>query len=185
MTAEEHAEEQHQTEPAPEPGAGPEALAADEAAADSVEEDLDELAALAAERDEYLTLAQRTKADFENYRRRSAREGAAAEQRGVARLARELLPALDNLERALSAAPADEDVAHGLRLVQAELAAALQRCGIEAFAPDGEPFDPQHHEAMVQQPVEGVESGTVVEVYQRGYRHAGVVLRPARVVVAA
>jgi len=145
---------------------------------------------VAAERDQYLELAQRTQADFENYRKRAAKELAHAEARGVGRLAKELLPALDNFERALAAAEAEEaDAEHhltaGIRLVLSELQGALARAGIEAYAPQGERFDPALHEAMAQQPVEGAEPGTVVEVYQQGYRLDGVVLRPARVVVAA
>ncbi|HEV2819520.1 MAG TPA: nucleotide exchange factor GrpE [Solirubrobacteraceae bacterium] len=135
---------------------------------------------------QYLAMAQRTQADFENFRRRAARERGEAEARGVARLARELLPALDNLERALAATEAhDSDLTNGIRLVQGELAAALKRAGVEAYTPKGEPFDPTVHEAMAQHPVEGAAPGTVVEVYQPGYRLADTVLRPARVVVAA
>jgi molecular chaperone GrpE len=137
------------------------------------------------ERDKYLALAQRTQADFENYRKRMARETAAAEARGVARLAKELLPALDNLMLAVAAAEAHEGLAEGFRLVEAELTAALARAGIQGFSPEGEPFDPNEHEAMSQREVEGAEPGTVVEVFQRGYRVNGTVLRPARVVVAA
>jgi molecular chaperone GrpE len=150
-----------------------------------VESDLDELLATAAQRDEYLALAQRTQADFENYRKRVARESASAQERGVAKLAKELLPALDNLDRALEAADQQDPLLEGVRLVRSELAAALARVGIESFDPAGEPFDPTHHEAIHQQPVEGAESGTVVEVYQPGYRLNGTVIRPARVVVAA
>jgi molecular chaperone GrpE len=149
-----------------------------------VAEDLDQLVAKARERDEYLSLAQRTQADFENYRRRMARENAQAGERGVAKVARELLPALDHLELALKAAEGHEDVVKGFAMVSGELQAALGRVGIEAFAPEGEPFDPNEHEAMAQAPIEGVEPGTVAEVYQQGYRINGVVLRPARVVVA-
>jgi len=149
-----------------------------------VEGDLDELVATAAQRDEYLALAQRTQADFENYRKRVARESAAAQERGVAKLAKELLPALDNLDRALEAADQQDPLLEGVRLVRAELAAALARVGVESYDPAGEPFDPAHHEAMAQQPVEGADSGTVVEVYQPGYRLNGTVIRPARVVVA-
>jgi molecular chaperone GrpE len=159
-------------------------------AAERVEEDLDELRTRAAERDEYLALAQRTQADFENYRKRMAKEAAVARDRGVKHVVSELLPALDNFERALAAAEAEEaDEEHhltkGIRLVQQELVAALQRVGIEPFSPKGERFDPTQHEAMAQQPVEGIEPGTVVEVYQQGYRLSGNVIRPARVVVAA
>jgi molecular chaperone GrpE len=152
----------------------------------AVQGDLDELVATAAQRDEYLALAQRTQADFENYRKRMAREVGAAEARGVVRLVKELLPALDNLERALdSAGDGEGSLADGVRLVQSELLAALKRVGVEAYSPAGEAFDPQCHEAMAQQPVEGAEPGTVVEVYQAGYRLGDAVIRPARVVVAA
>jgi len=159
--------------------------------AEEVEQDLDELLARAGKADEYLALAQRTQADFENFRKRMTREVGAAEARGVAKLARELLPALDNLGRALTAVEAGEEgdvsehLTTGVKLVHGELLAALARVGIEPFSPQGEPFDPQQHEAIVQQPVEGAASGTVVEVYQQGFRHGDAVLRPARVVVAA
>jgi molecular chaperone GrpE len=136
------------------------------------------------ERDKYLALAQRTQADFENYRKRMARENAAAKDRGVAQVAKELLPALDHLEHALKAAVGHEDVVKGFALVHDEILNALARVGIEAFSPQGEPFDPNEHEAMAAQPSEDAEPGTVIEVYQRGYRLNGQVLRPARVVVA-
>jgi molecular chaperone GrpE len=173
------------------PGApAPGEVLGDGDAADVVElqDDLDELGALAAKRDEYLALAQRTQADFENYRKRVARESALAAQRGVAKLAKELLPAIDNLDRALGAAATDDPLLDGVRLVRSELAAGLARVGVESFSPLGESFDPVVHEAMatVPQPPEGgAASGTVVEVYQPGYRLGESVIRPARVVVAA
>jgi len=145
----------------------------------------DPLADVARERDEYLALAQRKQAEFENFRKRAAREKAAAAERGAADLAKALLPALDHLELALKAAEGHEDVIKGFAMVAGELQAALNRAGIQSFSPKGEPFDPNEHEAMVSQPAEGVDSGTVVEVYQSGYRINGTVLRPARVVVAA
>jgi len=159
-------------------------------AAQAVADDLDELQSKAAERDEFLALAQRTQADFENFRKRASREQGAAEARGVARVVRELLPALDNLERALAAAESQPDhgehhLAEGIRLVQAELLAAMGRVGVEGYSPKGEPFDPNVHEAMAQQPVDGAESGTIVEVFQSGYRIGDDVIRPARVLVAA
>jgi molecular chaperone GrpE len=132
----------------------------------------------------YLELAKRTQADFENYRKRMARENAAAADRGAAKLAKELLPALDHLELALKAAAGHEDVIKGFALVRDELLAALGKSGIQAFSPAGEPFDPNEHEAMAQQPAEDAESGTVLEVYQQGFRINGQILRPARVVVA-
>ncbi len=150
-----------------------------------IEGDLDELVTVAAERDQYLALAQRTQADFENYRRRVARESALAQERGVVKLAKELLPALDNLDRALDAADQDDPLLQGVRLVREEFSAALQRVGIESFSPTGEIFDPALHEAVVHQPVDGAASGTVAEVYQPGYRLGENIIRPARVVVAA
>jgi molecular chaperone GrpE len=161
-----------------------------------LEHDLDELTAKAEKADEYLELAQRTKADFENYRKRAARETAAAQERGMTKLVKELLPAVDNLDRALEAAEsvvqaegADGNgsastLVSGIKLVHAEVIAALARLGIERFSPEGEQFDPQRHEAVAQQPIEGAEPGTVVEVYQRGYRLGDQVIRPARVLVA-
>jgi molecular chaperone GrpE len=149
--------------------------------------DLDELIKTAKQRDDYLALAQRTQADFENYRKRVAREAAAAQERGVCSLAKELLPALDNLDRAIEHADHDDPLLQGVRLVRSELAAALARAGIESFSPAGEPFDPEVHEAVATaaQAPGGKPSGTVVEVYQPGYRMGASILRPARVVVAA
>jgi molecular chaperone GrpE len=179
-----------QQEVAADPAAAPDGVHA--AAAEAPEEeaaleaDLDELRAKAAQRDEYLSIAQRTQADFENYRKRMTREVGLAENRGITRLAKELLPALDNLDRAIASAPAGQDsLTEGFRLVHAELTAALARQGIEGFVPKGQPFDPTQHEAMAQHQVEGAAPGTVVEVFQPGYRLNDFVLRPARVVVAA
>jgi molecular chaperone GrpE len=172
-------------------GADQDPDAAPETSADDLEVDLEALTAKAGKADEYLELAQRTQADFENFRKRAARDAAVAQDRGVAKLAKELLPAVDNLDRALQAAEThgngqgDETLASGVKLVHADVIAALARVGIEPFSPEGEPFDPQHHEAIAQMPVEGAASGTIVEVYQRGYRLGETVLRPARVVVAA
>jgi molecular chaperone GrpE len=183
-------------------GVGPGAVRGSELGPESdhearLERDLEELTAKAEKADEYLELAQRTRADFENFRKRAARETAAAQERGMVKLARELLPAVDNLDRALAAArlavpapdgqAADDGAAtlvSGIKLVHADVIAALARVGIEPFSPQGEPFDPQFHEAIAQQPIEGAEPGTVVEVYQRGFRLGDSVLRPARVVVA-
>jgi molecular chaperone GrpE len=138
----------------------------------------------AAEGPDYLALAQRTQAEFENYRKRMAREVAQSVDRGVAKLAKELLPALDHLEIALKAAEGHEDVVKGFALVRDEFFNALGKVGIQPFSPAGEPFDPNEHEAVASHPVDGAEPGTVVEVYQQGYRLHGAVLRPARVVVA-
>jgi molecular chaperone GrpE len=156
-------------------------------AADQVERDLDELGEAKRERDEYLELAQRTRADFENYRKRVAKETSEALARGKAELAREVLPVIDNLERALASGsdPAAHDaLVKGVGLVLDELRGKLGNAGVEAFDPKGEKFDPQVHEALSTQPAEGTESGVVLETLEKGYRLNGQVLRPARVVVS-
>ncbi len=146
----------------------------------------DELAAARRERDEYLSLAQRAQADFENYRKRAAKDVAAAGSRAKAGLARELLPVVDNLERALASA-SEEGAAleEGVRLVHSELVAALERTGVESFAPAGEPFDPTLHDALSTRPDPDADAGVVVDVVEKGYRLDGTVLRPARVIVSA
>ena len=143
---------------------------------------------LEAERDKYLELAQRTQADFENYRKRAAKEAAAAGGRAKAGLVRELLPVLDNLERALQLATGGggngDAFVEGVRLVHADLVGVLQRSGVESFDPSGEPFDPTLHEALSTRPQDGAHPGTVVEVVEKGYRLNDTILRPARVVVS-
>ena len=135
------------------------------------------------EPEDYLAMAQRIQADFENYRKRTAREAAAAGERAKSGLVRELLPIVDNLERALaSAEDGEQHLAEGVRLVHSELIAVLERNGIQQFNPAGDKFDPAEHEALSVRS-EG-EPGVVVEVVERGYRANGTVLRPARVVVS-
>jgi molecular chaperone GrpE len=165
---------------------------------DDVERDIDELLEdTQRERDEYLELAKRTRADFENYRRRAAEEVREAERRGKSSLARELIPSLDNLERALRAAGIDPDsdddgegngdgagLAHGVRLVYREIRSTLERAGVETYDPTGERFDPRWHEALATRAQEGSEAGVVLETVEKGYRLDGQVLRPARVVVS-
>jgi molecular chaperone GrpE len=131
----------------------------------------------------------RAAAELDNVRKRARRDVAAAESRGIAKLARELLPALDNFERALAAAEEqpenrDHHLTDGIRLVQTELLGALARVGIVPDSPKGERFDPHRHEAVAQQPIDGAEPGTIVEVYSAGYTYGEDVLRPAKVVVA-
>lgn len=146
----------------------------------------DDQTTLEQERDRYLDLAQRTQAEFENYRKRAARDNAAAGERAKGNLVRELLPVVDNLERALASAEEGEDhLAKGVRLVLEELRAVLSRQGVEAFDPSGDEFDPELHEALSTREEEGAEAGVVLDVVEKGYRLNGSVLRPARVVVAA
>jgi molecular chaperone GrpE len=160
-------------------------------ASDQVEQDFDALLADAQrERDEYLDLAKRTKADFENFRKRMTSEVQASNARGKGELLREVVPVLDDLERAIQAAGLDPEgdsedgLAHGVLLVFRSLRDSLSRNGVEAVDPKGEKFDPMEHEALSMQPAEGVESGTVVEVMQKGYRLGEQLIRPARVVVS-
>ena len=208
MTQKPVAENRPTTDP-PAPGPPKSPPAPEEAggvaeAADQVAEDIDELTATKRERDEYLDLAQRTKADFDNYRKRVAKENSEALARGRAELARDLIPVVDNLERALRAAGVDPDgadeaaadapseevsardaMARGVALVLRELRSALESAGVEAYDPAGEPFDPAWHEALSTRPgAEGSKPGVVVETLERGYRLDGQVLRPARVVVS-
>ncbi len=149
----------------------------------AVEQDLDALVEdLTRERDEYLDLAQRARADFENFRKRAAREGADSHLRGKAEVGHAVLPALDALQRALDAE--GEGLAEGVALVHKELLGALAGAGIVAIDPTGEPFDPSLHEALSSRPAgDGEETGVVAETVQRGYRLGDALLRPARVVV--
>jgi molecular chaperone GrpE len=140
--------------------------------------------ALRAERDEYLEHLQRVAAEFENYRKRAARDQESLVARAAERLVRELLPVLDDLERALQAAEQHEEakLEEGVRLVHRQLADALRKEGVQEIPTEGK-FDPHLHEALLAQPSEA-EQGTVIEVLQKGYRLGDRVLRPARVVVA-
>ena len=143
------------------------------------------LAEAEAKRDEYLADLQRLAADFDNYRKRSARDQEALVARAHERLVKELLPVLDDLERALGAAEVHDEatVVEGVRLVQRALLASLEREGLAEIEADGA-FDPHVHEALIAQPGEGAEPGSVLQVVQKGYRLGDRVLRPARVVVA-
>jgi len=168
------------------PEAGAAAAGVAQAADDAPRAEAEPKAAEPDYKDQYL----RAMAELDNVRKRARRDVSQAEARGIAKLARELLPALDNFARALDAAESqpenrDHHLTDGIRLVQNELLSALARVGIEQDSPKGEPFDPHCHEAIAQQPVEGAKSGTIVEVYSQGYRYRDDVLRPAKVVVAA
>ncbi len=145
----------------------------------------DELATVTAERDQYLDLAQRVQADFENYRKRAAREQERLVAHAHERLVRELLPILDDLERALEAAERHEEaqLVEGVKLVEQSLRNALRKEGLVEIETDGA-FDPHVHEALLTQPSDDAEPGSVLEVVQRGYRVGDKVVRPARVIVA-
>jgi molecular chaperone GrpE len=146
---------------------------------------IDELAQVARERDSYLDALQRLKAEFDNFRKRAQRDQADLIARASERLVKQLLPVVDDLERALEFAAAHEEaqLEEGVRLVHRALAEALVREGLTEVETDG-PFDPHTQEALLSQPSEADE-GTVIQVLQKGYRLGDRVLRPARVVVSA
>ncbi len=131
--------------------------------------------------DSYLRLA----ADFDNYRKRVAREYVEVTARANERLLNELLPVLDDLERALEAAASHEEakLEEGVQLVHRSLAGLLERHGLSEIAAEGA-FNPHVHEALLSQPGEGAETGTVLQVIQKGYRLGDRVLRPTRVIVS-
>ena len=147
-------------------------------------EELDELAAVARERDEYLDRLQRLKAEFDNYRKREARLQSERAQHASERLVKDLLPVLDDLERALEAAAKHEEakLEEGVALVHRQLRDTLAKEGLVEIETEGR-FDPHVHEALLSQPSEA-EEGAVIEVVQKGYRLGDRVLRPARVVVS-
>jgi molecular chaperone GrpE len=144
------------------------------------------LAAAEAKAQEHLDDLKRLAADFENYKKRALREQASLSGRAAERLVKELLPIVDDLERALEAAEEHEEakLEEGVRLVHRQLAGVLEREGLAEIETSGK-FDPHVHEALLSQPVAGKDEGAVIEVLQKGYKLGDRVLRPARVVVAA
>jgi len=160
--------------------------------AEAVIEDIDALRARAEQaerdRDELRDLAQRTRADFENYQKRMQRDLAQERRYAHAPLANGLLPALDNLDRAMAAAKqAGESgpLVQGVAMVQTQLLDLLRRNGITRIEAEGKPFDPNLHQAVMQHPSASVPPGTVLQVLEQGYTIHDRVLRPASVVVSA
>jgi molecular chaperone GrpE len=151
---------------------------------DEQQEGLD-VEALQADRDQLFDRLQRLAAEFDNYRKRNARENAALAERANERLVKELIPILDDLGRALEAAHEHQEakLEEGVRLVHRSLAGVLQKEGLAEIETDGK-FDPHVHEALLSQPSDA-EEGSVIEVVQKGYKLGDKVIRPARVVVAA
>jgi molecular chaperone GrpE len=169
----------------------PDAEAATDQAGDKVRMDLETLRARAEaaeqSRDEYLNLAQRTRADFENYQKRVQRDLAQERRYAQAPLALDLLPALDNLERATAAAQQAGEtgpLVQGVAMVQAQLLDALRRHGVTRIDAQGQPFDHDLHEAVLQQPSKDVPPNTVLQVLEHGYRIHDRLLRAAKVIVS-
>ncbi len=140
-----------------------------------------ELEAARRERDEYLDALRRLKAEFENSRKRQERERTRILETASERLVAELLPVLDNLDRALEAGG---DIHEGVQAIRDQLVAALGKEGLLPVASDGQPFDPNVHEAVMSQPSDEYEEGTILQTFQRGYLLNGKPIRPAKVVVA-
>jgi molecular chaperone GrpE len=155
-----------------------------EKAEQAVAELEERLALLERERDEYLSDLKRVAAEFDNFRKRAARDHESLVSRAHERLVKELLPVLDDLERALVAAEEHEEakLEEGVRLVHRELRSALAKEGLVEVETEGV-FDPHVHEALLTQPSEQ-DDGAILEVIQKGYRLGDRVLRPARVVIS-
>jgi molecular chaperone GrpE len=173
----------------------PKKVSEDDKASDAATAVLEDLQALQArltqaeqDRDDFRILAQRTQADFENYQKRMARDLQQERRYWYGPLALELLPALDNLERAVQAAKqAGEQgpLVQGVAMVQTQIRDALKRQGIAVIEAQGQPFDPNRHQAVMQQPSADQPPNTVLQVLQQGYMIHDRVLRPASVIVAA
>jgi molecular chaperone GrpE len=146
----------------------------------------DELSQLQSQRDEYFEQLQRSRADFANYQKRSKSQADADRQYAIGSLARDLLDGLDNLERATEAlrASAAPGIGEGLELVHKQLLATLAKHGVQPIPALGQPFDPNQHEALVQQPDAEHPEGTVVAELGKGYRLHDRVLRPTKVAVS-
>jgi len=145
----------------------------------------EELESLRRERDELKEQLLRRRAEFENFRKRVERERQNAGTEAVAAVLKALVPALDNLDRALQAEGSDVSLREGVDLTRRELLAMLESQGVKVEDPRGQPFDPERHQALAHEPVPGVPEGTVVEVYRKGYSYRDRLLRPALVKVAA
>jgi molecular chaperone GrpE len=146
---------------------------------------VDELALVTKERDEYLDTLQRLKAEFDNYRKRVARDQQELAARAHERLVKELVPILDDLERALEAVSQHQEaqLEEGVRLVHRSLGDLLAREGLKEVETSGK-FDPHTQEALLSQPSDE-EEGAVIQVLQKGYSLGDRVVRPARVVISA
>jgi molecular chaperone GrpE len=153
----------------------------DEAVVEEPNVPLAEFEAVSLERDQYLDSLRRLKAEFDNSRKRQERDRARILESASERLVQELLPVLDNLDRALES---EGDIREGVQATREQLADVLANEGLLPVASDGQPFDPNVHEAVMGQPSDEHEEGTVLQTFQRGYLLNGRAIRPAKVVVA-
>lgn len=174
-------------EPSPvDDGAAPAASSTEEAAEGASTGHADEIARLEGERDDYLDALQRLKAEFDNFRKRNDRDRQMISVGATREVVRDLLPVMDNLERAVAAlGDQGESIVAGLEMVRGQLAALLTGHGVEEIPASGEAFDPTVHEAIASVPSPHHDEGAIIEVVEKGYRHSEHVLRPTRVVIAA
>lgn len=190
MTDRKHTKYDHERAVNAEAEAGADAAAGIAPGAEAVEpqeEPADELAAIVRERDEYLDHLRRLKAEFDNYRKRVQRDNEQLRLRAAETVVESLLPVMDNLSRALDAGDQHEggELVAGLGLVADQLSGTLAGHGLEEIEVEpGTTFDPEYHEAIVTQPSEEYDEGTVTQVLERGYLLHGKLLRPAKVIVA-
>jgi molecular chaperone GrpE len=171
----------HQADSKPEEGS------ADTSVAVSAEETaalLAQLAEAGAKAEEYRDALQRERADFTNYRRRMELENASMGRLATGTAIKKFLPVMDDLERALAHRPAGDTWAEGIELVHRKFQSILDAEGVTRIDAKGKPFDPNLHEAIMQEPSTEYEPGTVIDVLQQGYIHGERVLRPALVKVA-
>jgi len=161
---------------------------ADEIGAGADDDPHDVVARLTSERDQAVAAKQRAQADFANFQRRAGENEQRALVGGMSMVVRALLPALDNLDRALDTDPSrttTEQLLDGVRMVRGEIARALESHGITAIVPKpGDEFDPRQHEALMRQAAEGIEPNHVVTALQIGYAMGETILRPAKVVIS-
>lgn len=165
--------------------AAEEAQPAEEEAAQEADQTAEKLAEALAKQEEYLNMAQRVQADFDNFRRRNQNVRKEAFDEGARAFAATLLPVIDNLERAIAAAAAssDESLKSGVEMVHRQLCECFEKRGITAIDRLGEPFDPNLENAVMQGAEDEGEPGTVCAVFQKGYQMEGMVLRHAMVKV--
>jgi molecular chaperone GrpE len=171
----------HKSAPAGEPGPEPEALLEPSISMDELEKQLGEAKSQAAE---YKDGWQRSVADFQNYKRRVEAEKSETYQNAIGSVIKRYLPILDDLERALSTRPADLAWVDGIELIYRKLQSILEAEGLKRIDAEGKMFDPNFHEAIIQESCDGYESGQVIAVVQNGYTLGDRVIRPAQVRVA-
>nr|WP_010133523.1 nucleotide exchange factor GrpE [Microbulbifer agarilyticus] len=161
--------------------------AAEEALAEENAQD-EEIASLHQQLSDHKDMVLRAQAEVQNARRRAQQDVEKAHKFGQEKLLKDLLPVVDNLERALTTIDKDDEsqkaVREGIELTQKSFIDTLTKSGLEVIDPAGEPFDPELHQAMTQIPNGDVEPNTVLDVFQKGYRLNGRLLRPAMVVVS-